>query len=555
MNWFVLWIPIYLIRLRGDSVRLRQILLNLLGNAIKFTEKGEIVLKLTLQDKNDAMLGIKFEVIDSGIGIPKEALSKLFEPFTQTDGSITRKYGGTGLGLTISYQLVSIMGGTLSVNSVVNEGSNFYFTVYFEASNAASEDNIPEISALRGRRALIVDDCKTSREAIDNYLSALAMECTQAGNGKEALDILSKAVLFDVLYIDIRMPEMGGIELSKMLRDKKLFDTIPKVLLTISSDGTDQQEIASSLFDATFLKPIRRQALVKLTSSLLVSDERKSTMNFQPTAKDNMDQIALFDRDLKILLVEDNIVNQKVALAMLKKLGLSAEVVENGLQAVEVIKEKHFDLVFMDCQMPVMSGYEASRQIRSMEKNLGDVKYRLPIIAMTANAMEGDREKCLSAGMDDYITKPINIERLSQMLKKWTLDKQLMEENIMSDTDYSAILEQVNDRELLNSETFLQLKNIMEDAFESLAVSYLDDSMNLIQDIHDAIVNSDVEVFTRAAHTLKSSSLNMGAEQLGALAEYLEAQGKTGNLQGLESLVQSTKTIFQKTETTIKSRM
>ncbi len=157
--------------------------------------------------------------------------------------------------------------------------------------------------------------------------------------------------------------------------------------------------------------------------------------------------------------------------------------------------------------------------------------------------------------MDDYITKPINIERLSQILKKWTLDKQLMEENIMSDTDYSAILEQVNDRELLNSETFLQLKNIMEDAFESLVVSYLDDSMNLIQDIHDAIVNSDVEVFTRAAHTLKSSSLNMGAEQLGALAEYLEAQGKTGNLQGLESLVQSTKTIFQKTETIIKSRM
>ena len=403
---------------KGDPVRLRQVLTNLLGNAVKFTSEGEVIVRALYQGKDGDKHRIRYEIEDTGIGIAPEAIPKLFESFSQGDNSTTRKFGGTGLGLTISRQLVELMGGELEVTSEPDKGSIFAFTIDMEVSQTTSE--IPAREEIPSDLyALIVDDNPTNREIMHKYLEAWDIDHAMAENGASALEKMRDAVTagrpFDLVYLDMQMPGMDGLEASRIIASDKTLQNTQRIMLT-STGQLSLREQKMSFLHGALAKPFRQSQLLDTTMevmSLRTDDTAKKT---ESTKKPETS--TLFPEDTQLLLVEDNPVNQKVAIAMLKKLGLTnVDLAVNGQEAVDKHAINKYTLILMDCQMPVMSGYDATRLIREHEQKNGNP--RLPIIAMTANAMKGDREKCLVAGMDDYITKPVKVETIQAMLAKW----------------------------------------------------------------------------------------------------------------------------------------
>jgi PAS domain S-box-containing protein len=414
--------------LRGDAGRLRQVITNLLGNAIKFTECGEVVLRIQTQNETDTEALIRFEIIDTGIGISQQAQQYLFQAFTQADGSTTRKYGGTGLGLAISKQLVDMMSGEIGVESVEGKGSTFWFTARFEkqASQAVSRQRPGSLDKVR---VLIVDDNSTNRKILMHQLGSWGMLYKETDSGSSALELLRLAAgsgeAFDVVLLDFMMPGMDGFELAHKIKGDPTIAGVHLVMLTSFGDRGGVT-IARDAGIAVYLsKPIRQSQLFD-TLVNLVGDTIELQRNAnKPSPPTTVRQIANFSPKL-ILLAEDNIVNQKVALRQLQKLGYRADTVANGREAVEALERIAYDLVLMDCQMPEMDGYEATAEIRRRE----GISKHTWIVAMTANALEGDRAKCIAAGMDDYVSKPVRPEALNAVLSHAFADADSIQEPV-----------------------------------------------------------------------------------------------------------------------------
>jgi signal transduction histidine kinase/DNA-binding response OmpR family regulator len=396
----------------GDGFRLRQIIVNLIGNAIKFTEKGEIYIHIMLKEKVDDKITLEFSVKDTGIGIPKDKVSGLFMPFMQADASTTRKYGGTGLGLAISSNLVKLMNGKIWVEKTEEEGSDFRFTIETRFTTADAEVNpiYKVLQSLPGKNILIVDDNPTNRKILDLQCEFWGMKATTVESGERALELLKTATKFDVGILDMQMPGMDGILLAREIRKSYSKTELPLIMLT-SIGFNIQTDDMQNLFAHYVNKPIKHSHLADILLKVL-----SPNLAGNPVCANVDDDLSLLalKYPFEILVAEDNIINQKMIRNVLHLMGYSADIVANGLEVIEAIKRKHYELIFMDIQMPEMDGYETTRIIVKHLKTDRPI-----IIAMTANAMKSDKIKCLATGMDDYITKPLKVEDLNTMFKQW----------------------------------------------------------------------------------------------------------------------------------------
>jgi PAS domain S-box-containing protein len=521
--------------LRGDPGRLRQILTNLTGNAIKFTQVGEIVVRVSLVEKNENDFLLRFSVRDTGIGIPADKIDRLFNKFSQLDASTTRKYGGTGLGLAISKQLAELMGGETGVNSEEGKGSEFWFTVRLgKQAEESSHENI-RLADLQNVRVLIVDDNATNCEIQTRRLASWGMRTTEAQNGPQALQCLYDALdqndPFAIAMIDMQMPGMDGETLGRTIKvDKRLAD-IQMVMLTSMGTRGDARHFKEIGFAAYATKPIRHQEL-KTVLSLVLADSGL-VQTFQPivTRHTALETISLFPGyTARILLAEDNITNQRVALGILKKLGLRADAVANGAEALKALELLPYDLVLMDVQMPEMDGLEATGHIRDLQSAVRN--HDIPIIAMTANAMQGDREICLKAGMNDYVSKPVSPQTLAEALKKW-LSKETLTTTAQSSVtpeQPSSVVDQ--DSELPVFDRAGMLSRLMDDEelIQVVVEGFLEDIPMQIAALKGFMENGDVAATERQAHTIKGASANVGGEILRAVACEMEKAAKAGDM-------------------------
>ncbi|MBD2312906.1 PAS domain S-box protein [Desertifilum sp. FACHB-1129] len=485
----------------GDVTRLRQILVNLLSNAVKFTSKGEVVVSVTAQrlgaslNVHPAQYSIEFTVKDTGIGIPPERLDRLFKPFSQVDASTTRQYGGTGLGLAISKRLCELMGGEIWVNSQPGIGSAFYFTIVAQtAEHLAVESLADALPYLQGKRLLIVDDNATNRKMLVLQAQSWQMLPRAAESAVEALEWLQAGDSFDLAILDMQMPHMDGLALAEAIR--QLPDRVGLPLVLLTSMGKPQLD--SAVFSTILSKPIKQSQLY----NALVQVIRQQPVVVQSHDLQGVQQDAQIGRHhpLRLLVAEDNAVNQKVALQLLNRLGYRADVVANGLEVLQALERQPYDTILMDVQMPEMDGLEATRQIRAFYK--GTQPW---IIAMTANAMQGDREECLSAGMNDYVSKPVRLEHLKQALCKSPIPPDLEDSpppslNLPDPVSIAALKDLIGD--------------VPPEAIRDLIDCYLQESPYWIENMQTAIAQSDIPALYRAAHTLKSSSASFGATHL-----------------------------------------
>ena len=381
-----------------------------------------MALQVAKQEQTDTHTLLHFSVRDSGIGIPPQTQERLFIPFTQADGSTTRKYGGTGLGLAISKQLTELMGGRIGVESVPEEGSTFWFTARLEQHPARRQSPAPGQTPLAGSRVLIVDDNESSRKVLRQYLASWRMRPEEATGGSEGLEMLRRAAAaadpYQAALVDLQMPETDGLETARAVKADEITATTPLVLLCPLGKRPDAALVEEAGLAAYVTKPVKQSQLFdRLITVLGAEQDSKDAGEKQNETPPPARQEALNEkrRQCRVLIAEDNIVNRKVALKILSKLGFTAETVDNGEEAVKALESTPYDLVLMDCQMPKMDGYEATAEIRRRETN----GRRTPIIALTANAMQGDAEKCLQAGMDAYITKPVSPRALAAALDHW----------------------------------------------------------------------------------------------------------------------------------------
>lgn len=520
----------------GDSARLTQVLTNLLSNAIKFTEEGEVIISMELQKDRAGLLTLDFKVRDTGIGISKEQQSKLFSAFTQADSSMTRKYGGTGLGLVISQRLVSLMGGDIKIHSTLGEGSEFYFTLTMEKSEDFSSYELVE--EFRKLKVLVVDDNSTNCEILSHWLHSWGVVPSIVNSGKDALEILgsygSQGILFDLILTDWMMPKMDGGELIDKIRKQQNFDAVPIVVLSSTgmSGSVDKTKNAMSL-----QKPIRQSELHNLLAGIAAGEESHSKRALvtkklvERTADKTLDML-----NGRVLLAEDNPVNQEVAMAMLQRMGLDARVATNGEEALRMLDQESFDLVLMDCQMPVMDGFEATETIRRKEASAGGK--RIPIVALTANAILGDREACLEKGMDDYLSKPFMAQQLHQMLERWLPQHPT---DLTSGGVLETSVDIVGTGISIDQKTLDQLKDLGEGLLQRVIKLYRSSSTTLVASLDQAVEEGNADLLFKTAHSLKNSSANLGITQLANKCKELEVIGRSGNVANSGALVADVK--------------
>ncbi|CAN5552851.1 hypothetical protein BH10CYA1_BH10CYA1_25240 [soil metagenome] len=499
--------------LKGDSGRLRQVLLNLIGNAMKFTEKGEVIVRATRAESSngDGKVVITFGVKDTGIGLSSEAVERLFRPFSQADGSTTRKFGGTGLGLSISKRLVELMGGRIGVHSAVGEGSLFWFEVPFEIGVAPSDSPLdPE--KLEQTRVLIVDDQDSARTIIQAYIKSWGMNCDDASGVDEALKKLKEKakakIPYDIVITDLAMPEHDGFNLLKRIQQEKVLKNT-KVFLCTGYDVKNQGEKAlDSGFSAYLTKPVQQSRLFNsIAKVMIITNDVIGEVGKQAQTSENT---VVTDKGL-VLIAEDNPVNQKVAILQLKKLGYESVAVGSGRKAIEELKLVNYQLVLMDCQMPDMDGFETTKVIRKSETMTGK---HIPIIGLTAHAMEGDRDKCIAAGMDDYLSKPTSLDKMSKMLAKWTQS--------CSDADRVS---NTNDR-LEDLERVLP-----EELLAELMPLFVTTTLKSLEEIRGAIVQKELPHLIAKAHEIRGAAAGVGAMKVSAISKELESSGKAEDWQ------------------------
>ncbi len=510
----------------GDPMRLRQVLVNLVGNAIKFTERGEVVARVELVGEEKGRVGLRFAVRDTGIGIPLEKQRVIFSPFEQADGSTTRRFGGTGLGLTISTRLVEMMGGCLQVESVLGQGSTFHFTAWFEIPQEPTPRQSYETPGdLRDRSVLIIDDNATNRRILEEILTNWGMKPSSVESGPAALVRMKQAnasgTPFSLLLLDAMMPEMDGFSLAEEIqRDPELAGSL---IMMLSSAGSPSDAArCRSLGIAHYLsKPIKQSDLLQSMLRVLPAPPREEHTHVyadpaQPPPTPHIKPPAPPTRTLRILLAEDNPVNQTLAVRLLEKRGHVVTVVGDGQQALDTLEERQndFDLVLMDVQMPNLGGIEATMMIREREQLIGS-RRRLPVIAMTARAMKGDREDCLEAGFDDYIAKPLRAQEL------YTLIDERVPEAVEPVVDAEAL------RELMGGD---------EELMHELIDLFLGGCPRLLRRIDAAIKDGDPRTLNSAAHELKGSMTHFAARAAIQAASSLEELGRGNDLTGASEL-------------------
>ena len=521
------------VAVRGDPVRLRQIMTNLVSNAIKFTPKGEIVIRARLLGEDNRQARFRFEVQDSGIGIDEAAQSRVFSAFSQADSSTTRRYGGTGLGLAIAKRLAEIMHGQIGLVSGLGRGSLFWFEIPLAKQDADARHVIDAAEQLKDLRVLVVDDNATNREILANQLNGWSMHYTGATNGDEALQTLGHATddtpPFDLAILDLHMPGMDGFELAEAIRAKPQFGTLPLIMLSSVSLDADHPRRQNAPIDYYMTKPVRQSDLYDAIATAILSGTVPAASAPKRSAS-SRSQIGGH-----VLVAEDNPVNQQVAAAMLDSLGVSYTLVANGVAALERLATEDFDLVLMDCQMPEMDGFEATAQIRRRQSQ-GLLHRPLPVIALTANAVAGDRERCLSAGMDAYLSKPFSREQLAQILSDWLTASapQTTPQSEPPPPDAAAD-GPLNPRAL---EAIRNMPGPNGDALaEKVVRTYLADAPQRIAKLREIAATTDNEALRKAAHYLKSSSATLGADALAAQLKALETCARSGNVDDVPALM------------------
>ena len=523
--------------IKGDPGRLRQIFMNLVGNALKFTRKGEIFVKGRLTGQTRETITVLFEGMDTGIGIPKEKQHLVFESFSQADGSTTRKYGGTGLGTTISKQLVTLMGGEIGFESQEGEGSTFWFKIEFRKQKNSLKQACDMEKDLSGTRVLVVENNETHQYIISKYLESLGCEATRAWDGDTGLACLErekerKAV--DILMVDTGLPGMNGFDFAKKIRESDRFNDLSVILMTAAGESGDGRRCREIGINGYLAKPIRKNEL-KLTLAQVLSSPGPSGARVpRLVTRHSIEEMKT--RHAKILVVEDYPTNQQIALKHLRRAGFDVELAENGLNALEWFKKSKFDLILMDIQMPLMDGYEATEKIREIEKRISkemNGNVRVPVIATTAHAMKGYREKCLRAQMDDYLTKPLKRDDLIAMVEKWITAGNEPE-------TARAGLDGGRSDSPLACGLPIDMKRAMAEFdndrlfFTDLLEKFIRVVSGQLSLIEKAIQGNDFATIEKNCHSIKGGAANLTAMQLSGAADALEKMGKTRNRRGLD---------------------
>ncbi|MFD2167683.1 response regulator [Thalassotalea euphylliae] len=534
--------------LKGDSLRLAQILINLANNAIKFTDEGSIIIKIRANTQSDTHAQLQFSVTDTGIGMNEEQLGRLFQSFSQADASTTRKYGGTGLGLTISKSLAEMMGGEIWVESEPNKGSTFSFTANFTIAKDAviTESSAPDLKHLR---ILIVDDSEAAREILVNIANSLEISTTCVSNAKAAITELEESSArnktIDVMLCDWQMPGIDGLDLAGMIRTSNNLSIQPKIIMITAYDKDEMVDAAQGIDINGFLtKPLNASSLVDALMNALGTARKSKSLktlgkiNVSPTEK---------IQGAHVLLVEDNEINQQIAVELLQMAKLHVDVADNGQIAVDKLKTKSYDAVLMDIQMPVMDGYQATQAIRN-ELDMQD----LPILAMTANAMAGDREKCLAAGMNDHLTKPIDPNEVYERLAHWIKpDVNRVVFNAQSQPS-QEVKQPIPDIEGLDTKNALLRMGGNTELFIKLLDKFTKTQANAVDEIKHAIDKNQCKDAERIAHTLKGVAANIGATKLAAAAKEVEHALSLENTD-IAALLKQTSTELAQTITNINA--
>ncbi|MBY0279898.1 response regulator [Candidatus Binatia bacterium] len=530
----------------GDPGRLRQILVNLIGNAVKFTETGEVRVHASVAESRGSDVLLRFEVSDTGPGIPREAQAELFRAFTQVDGSTSRRYPGTGLGLAICERLVKLMDGKIGVESEPGQGSTFWFTVRLEHAPDPSADEATDFSALSGARILGVDDNATNRIILKTYLGRCGSIVDTACDGRSAHEMLLAAqqqgLPYDVVVFDMLMPGMDGVEFARQLRATPGFERIPLIMASSLSERGQVEQARAVGVNRRLTKPLRQTQLLECVRDLLRAPRPHAPE--APTLRVATEKPKLDADTVRILVAEDNPVNQRLVRTQLGKLGLRPDVVANGREAVDAMQRSPYDVILMDCRMPEMNGLDATVAIRAAEAG----QRRCQIIAMTANALDRDRRRCLEAGMDDYLAKPLHLEDLRDALER------ALERRSPRLVEATPTLEEIMPLEAdedgpLKLEVLEALRGDLETPgeggeFSEIVDLFLGNAQRNCNAVREALASGDRQMLELAAHSLKGSSSTMGAVRLASLCASLEEAGHCGALDRAAMLVERLDTEF-----------
>jgi PAS domain S-box-containing protein len=505
--------------LRGDALRIRQVLLNLVGNAVKFTDRGEVVLTVMQPAQTEAGVTIRFLVTDTGIGISPSVQRRLFMPFTQADGTTTRKYGGSGLGLAVSKQLTEAMGGEIGVLSMENEGSTFWFELPL-GKQPEGDGRVARAWDLSSFRALLVDGNEVNRFMVARHLTATGIQIDEADSVAGAIEAFRERP-YDLVVFEMQLPDDDGLALARQIR---AIDSKVRLLL-LTMFGKRRSDVAAfqtAGVDAFLMKPIRRTQVCETATRLLSGDAPPMEVKPHPDAPRST--------SARVLLVEDNAVNQLVALGQLRRLGHECTVVSRGTEAVDAIGAGSFDIVLMDCQMPDMDGYEATRRIRQMPGSAAST----PIIAITAHALPGEREKCLLAGMNDYLAKPVSLEQLGAVIRLWASKPSAPTQKApdLMEADDSFVL----DRERVSS--FLAIGRAQPGFLDGLVKAFRQDVPSRLDALRAAVASANAHELSLAAHALKSSSGSVGAKRMRTICATLEEKARGGSIDGAEAAIE-----------------